>query len=300
MKKYFTLILLLLCRPLPAEAQQLAAPSNTAPPPAFTRSLEQGSRTQQPTPVPEKVYAEPTEEDVDEEEKSPVGDFTITYGFDFSDRPRNNPNGSRDMAGPFAFGVTLHPRLSVEIGFDTFLSSKEPASDRVTGAGDMSLSAQISAAEEKGSRPSLSFVYTATIPTASVEKGLGTGRVDHLILAALSNKLGADGQHGTIGASFGPSFVGRPGESGFITTGRLTLSYRYGFANGLGYAGRVAGRSRGGGRASRASTTHSLSYDFNERYSFEAGVLGGLTSNAPRVGFFTSFTVSGNLRELFK
>jgi len=238
-------------------------------------------------------YTKPTEEV--EEDDSPVGDFTISYGFDFTDRPRNNPDGARDMAGPFSFGLTLHPRLSVEVGFDTFLSTKEPGTPRVTGAGDVSLSAEFLALEEVGNGPSVSFVYTTTLPTASVERGLGTGRVDHLLLVALSNKLGERGRRGTIGASLGPSFAGRQGESGFITTGRLNLSYRYRFDNGLGYAARIASRTRGGGRASRASTSHSLSYAFNDRYGVEGGVLAGLTSNAPRLGFFTSFSVSGNL-----
>lgn len=236
------------------------------------------------------AYTKPTEE-----AESPVGDFSISYGFDFSDRPRNNPDGAREMAGPFAFGLTLHPRLSVEFGFDTFLSAKEPGSPRVNGAGDVSLSAEFLALEELGSRPSMSFLYTTTLPTASVEKGLGSGRVDHLLLVALSNKLGVDGRRGTIGASFGPNFAGRQGESGFITTGRLNLSYRYSFESGLRYTARIASRTRGGGRASRASTSHSLSYKFNDRYVVEGGVRGGLTSNAARFGFFTSFTVNGNL-----
>jgi hypothetical protein len=302
-KKYLALVLPFLAVTLPAHAQQLNAAASGAPPrPVFAGSLweaavsaRQTAPSRRPALVQEEVYAEPTEE-----AESPVGDFKLTYGYQFNDHARNDPSGTRDMAGPLSFGVTLHPRLSVEFGFDTFLSSKAPGAERVNGAGDMSLTAEFVAAKEKGSRPALSFVYTATIPNASVEKGLGSGRVDHLILASLSNDLGEGGKNGTIGASFGPNFAGKQGEDGYITTGRLTLSYSYKFENGFGYAGRVAGKTRGGGKASVATTAHGLSYAFSDRYSAEAGLLVGLTSNAPRVGFFSSFSVSGNLGKIFK
>ncbi|HEX8281997.1 MAG TPA: hypothetical protein VF588_01360 [Pyrinomonadaceae bacterium] len=303
MNRFLALTLLCLGASLTAQAQQFnISTSGATPKPAFVGSLWQTpdpsrapAPSQRPAYVQEEVYAEPTEEAED-----PVGDFKISYGYQFNDRSRSDPSGSRDMAGPFSFGVTLHPRLSIEFGFDTFLSSKAPGTPRTSGAGDMSLTTEFVAAEEKGSRPALSFVYTVGIPNASVDEGLGSGRFDHLVLAVLSNGLGEEGKNGTIGVAFGPSFAGKSGESGYVTAGRLTLSYGYKFQNGLGYGGRVAGKSRGGGKPSVASTTHALSYDFAKRYSVEAGVLAGLTSNAPRVGFFTSLTVSGNLRKIFK
>lgn len=304
-KKYFALILLFLAAPLSLHAQQFTvAPSETAPQPVFTgnlwrdeRSARRGTPTQQPNAIQEEVYAEPTEEDEDESE---VGNFDLKYGFEFSDRPRNESDGAREMVGPLSFGVKLHPRLTVEIGLDTFISTKAPATPRVTGVGDMSLTADILVVEEGRRNPSLSFLYTATIPTASVEKDLGSGRVDHLILAALSKELGEDGKNGTIGAQFGPNFAGRKGASGFVTSGRLSLTYEYEFENGFGYGGEVAGQTRAEDDPSEAVTTHALTYKFNDRYSMEAGLLVGLTSNAPRVGFFTSFTISGNLRKLFR
>lgn len=306
--KCLALILLFLGAPLSAHARQLrASNSGVTPPPSFRGNLwqvdgaaRQSPPAQQPTPVREEVYAEPTREPEEDEGESEVWNFDLKYGFEFSDRPRNEPGGAREMVGPLSFALKLHPRLNVEVGFDTFLSMKEPGAPRVTGAGDMSLTADVLAVEEKGRRPELSFVYTATIPTASVSKGLGSGRVDHLVLAALSKNLCQGGENCTFEVSFGPNFTGRQGESGFITAGQLSLSYEYQFKNGLGYSGEVAGETRAEDEPSAAATTHVLTYKFNDRYSMEAGLFVGLTSNEPRVGFLTSFTVSGNLRKLFK
>lgn len=306
MKTYFAVVLLLLAAPLSARTQQLTAPLGKAAPQAnFKGSLWQGEGStrqntpaQQPTPVQEEVYAEPTKEE-DTEEGCEVWCFELTYGVEFSDRPRNEPGGAREMVGPLSLVLVPHPRLEVEVGFDTFLSMKEPGTRRVTGAGDMSLTAVIVAVEQKGRRPELSFGYTATIPTASVAKGLGSGRVDHLVLAAISKNLCQGGENCNFEVSFGPNFVGRQGESGFVTTGQLNLAYAYEPKKRFGYKGEVAGETRAQDEASVAATTHSLIYKFNDRYKVEAGVFVGLTSNEPRIGFLTSFTVSGDLRKLF-
>jgi hypothetical protein len=241
------------------------------------------------------------EESAPEEEasESPVGNFELTYGLNQRFRPRNNDEGARVLRGPLSLSVVLHPRVFLEVGTDTFVSVTPRAGDRVTGFGDTNVGAFFAVANEGEDLPaSIGFFYSLKIPTASVSKGLGSGRADHLILTAVGKNVG---EKGKVEVDFGGYFAGRPGEGGFTTTGLLTLFYQrsFGRADKFTFRTQFDGASRTEDVPSEISSINWVQMQLNSRTAARLGAQVGVTPNAPRFGLFGALIFSGNFRKIF-
>jgi hypothetical protein len=124
-----------------------------------------------------------------------------------------------------AFGFVEPPRpwlkrLSGAIAFDPLSSVLDDTGMRQSGAGDLGLRAGfvLVPANDTTGRPRLDIQYGIKIPTASSEKGLGSGHVDHKLTIAL-DKAWASGVWAN--AAFATRFKGNGPETPRTTIASL-------------------------------------------------------------------------------
>ena len=140
---------------------------------------------------------------------------------------------------------------------------------------------------QKSARPTLSFLYVATIPTARPQ--LGAGAMQHLAQLLVSKDFGK--HH--FDANEGVQFVGRPGSSGFDRHYFTALSYSHPLTKKWAYTAEIAGFSRA--NAANPATMTILvapTYSPSSRLVFDGGAYLAAYGNLPRVTFFLGLTYS--------
>jgi hypothetical protein len=73
---------------------------------------------------------------------------------------------------------------------NVFQGQTNPNGGRVSGVGDAWYSGQYRFVTQKKPTPSISIIYAAKEPTASVTKGLGSGRLDQLVALSVGKPFG--------------------------------------------------------------------------------------------------------------
>lgn len=144
------------------------------------------------------------------------------------------------------------------------------------------------ALEDRPGRPALAFAYFVKIPSASEEKGLGTGRFDHKFVGLLSKKFGQT----DLDFNVAYLLVGEEGGGGgWEHGGQGALSVSREFENDFGFAAELAGQSHDDVQPRGLFALGALTYKANPRLVFDAGLRFGLNPEAPRVGVFAGLTV---------
>ena len=116
-------------------------------------------------------------------------------------------------SSPITMRVGVFDWLEARIGGDGLLM-QTTADSRATGFGNVQLGAKLRLWADPGGIPVLSILPTVNLPTASAEKGLGSGDADYTIAVLTGTDSGARGHIdvnygiGTIGAGQGrPRFT---------------------------------------------------------------------------------------------
>jgi hypothetical protein len=237
----------------------------------------------------------------------PPANFELAYAYDHRLSARNNDQGPRTKRGPLSFSYFPNNRFVFGIGLDTFSSRTAPNTDRVTGVGNASLSFSYKVAPEGASPIPLTLDYTLTIPSASVSKGLGRGRFDHLITGTIPKSFGpkaecAEKRVNRLTLTPGGFLAGRAQADGYASVGLLNIGYDRFF----GIFGKhrahveVTGASRSGFVNADAFALGFFQFQTSKITSLRVGARAGLIPNATRFGFFVRFGVTGNLGEIFK
>jgi hypothetical protein len=89
--------------------------------------------------------------------------------------------GQRNIGSPFTARVGVTEWFEARIGMDGLLSQVD-AGSRATGFGNVQLGAKLRLWGDPGGIPVLSILPTVNLPTASVEKGLGSGDADYTVV----------------------------------------------------------------------------------------------------------------------
>lgn len=213
-----------------------------------------------------------------------AGVLQIEFGYDGNFRAADFKS---DQTAPLAIRFAAADRLLLEADFDIVKSETDEMDLRMTGVGDTRLGFQVVALKDTEQHPALAFAYYVKLPTASKDKGLGTGRFDHKILLLLSKKLGA------VDMDLNGAYlvVGREDETGWVTGGQGAVSFSGEFKNGFGLQGELSGQSKDDVQPKGLFALGALTYKANKRLVFDAGMRFGLNPDAPRVGVFAGFTV---------
>jgi outer membrane putative beta-barrel porin/alpha-amylase len=258
MRACLCITLVLLCAS-PLVAQESPASAQHGAPPSQDADQDHGFAA-----VPNRPTITTTAETVFR------GVLELEYGFELAD-------GHQNANGLLKWGIFRNLELR-------FANNPFERDGGVTGITDTGVGFKWRALTQKGNRPTVSLLYTASLPTAT--NGLGAGGVGHSIQLLVSKDFG---RH-RFDVNEGPQFVARP-RGGFDRNYFTSLSYSHPVTEKLGATAEAAGFSK-----TNASTPASMvllgafTYNVTPRLVLDAGALVTVYGNQPRVIGVLGFT----------
>jgi hypothetical protein len=218
------------------------------------------------------------------------GVLQLEYGFNGNWRA---PGGAAQEDTPLALRFAVSRRLLLELDTDSPLSQSSDGA-RTTGAGDTQLGAQLVLRHEDARGPGIALAYYVKLPTASASKGLGTGRVDHSVLALFSKKLGET----TFDFNAIYLLAGRTTDAGRASSAQAALAVSRNVTRRFGLQGELSGLTRNDSQAGAVFALGVATYQLNRRLVIDGGLRFGLTPEAPRVGAVAGLTIG--LAQLYR
>jgi hypothetical protein len=199
------------------------------------------------------------------------GVFEIEYGFELAD-------GHQNINGLLKFGATKN----LELRFANNPLERDSSS---TGRGDSGAGFKYKLFEEKDWRPTVSVLYTATIPTATA--GVGAGALGHSAGVLLSKDFGK--HHFDFNET--AQWLGRPGADGFDRDYFTALAYSHGLTGNWGATAEVAGFSNTNATTPATMTLMGAAiYNLSPRLIFDTGLYIAAYGHLPRATFFSGIT----------
>ena len=251
--------------PSPGQTSEPAEPQKNAPGEGQTQSSAPAG--DQITAVPNRPTLSTTAEMV------PTGIFEIEYGLEAA-------SGHQNINGLLKWGAVKNLEL-------WFLNNPIERDLGVAGLGDSGAGFKFKLFPQKKARPTLSFLYVATLPTA--RPALGAGAMQHLAQLLVSKDYG---QH-HFDVNEGVQFVGRPAASGFDRRYFSALSYSHPITAKWSYTAEIAGFSRANASTPANMTLlASPTYNLSSRLVLDGGAYLAAYGNLPRVTFFLGVTYS--------
>ena len=245
------------------------------------------AQTPTPSPTPEEepdfiVPARPTVSNPAEFQKPGVLQVEFGYNGNF-----HSSDFKSQADFPMALRFAVNRRILLELDTDSPFTQKDFSNFRQTGAGDTQLGIQAVLQPENKTRPSLALAYYIKLPTASAEKNLGTGRVDHNFIGLFSKKIDKT----TIDFNAIYLLAGRTSSNGHASSGQAAFAVTQAITKKFGLQGEISGFSRNDEQKSAMFALGVATYQIGKRVSFDGGVRFGLTKNAPNYGFVAGITV---------
>jgi len=188
------------------------------------------------------------------------------------------------FGGLLKFGILC----DVELRWNsTFLLSQSAATGVQRGFGDNWLGPQVRIYRQTSRVPTLAVSYAYKLPSASFQKGLGTGQVDHALTFLASKDL----------MSFHFDFnvthflIGNSGPTGFDHDEQLNLAFSHALRGGLQFTGEIYGDTRlNRNTPGFVSSLWALTYQVTPRLVVDGGFEGGLSSGGPHRRVFAGVT----------
>ena len=262
---------------MPAFAQEPVAPvTDTLP--ARASDQASGDKTDEPEFI---VPSRPTISNPAEFQKPGV--LQLEYGYDANFRADDFRTMQRT---PLALRFAISRRFLFEVDNDNLISQTPIEGTRETGVGDTRLGLQGVAVHETPDHPALAFAYYIKLPSASVAKNLGTGRVDHSLITLVSKKISKT----TIDFNAIYLLAGRQNQNGYASSGQAALALSRNVSEKFGVQGELSGQSRNDEQTGAIFALGAVTYQLNRRAIFDAGMRAGLTPDAPRYGVFAGVT----------
>lgn len=241
--------------------------------------------------APAKTAAAPQEEEeefikpgrpsvADPAEIQKAGVLQVEYGYDGLFR---SGEFRSQHAAPFALRFAATGSLLFLFEIDSVKSETDRETrGRAAGVGDAHLGLQAVALKETEAHPALAFAYKVKLPTASEEKGLGTGRFDHKFTFLLSKKIGQ------TDLDFNGALIvnGRGGEPGWDHGGLGAFAVSREIGKSFGVEVEVSGMSLDDALPRGLYALGSLNYKVSKRTRLDWGARFGLNPEAPRFGLF--------------
>jgi hypothetical protein len=220
----------------------------------------------------------------------PPGLFQIELGGTFAHGP-----GASDSAfgSPFTARFGLLDWLEARIGSDGFLTQRDE-SGRSMGVGNTQIAAKVRLWVDSSGEPVLSILPTVNVPTASADKGLGSGRADYTLAALTGTDFGA---HGHVDLNYGIGAIGGEGDGPRFVQHLVSVSASVAVTeNWNPYLEAFWFSRQDAFGTSVASIDGGAIYRIGARYAVDGGVQVGVTANAPRFAVFAGLSfVVGDL-----
>jgi hypothetical protein len=200
-----------------------------------------------------------------------------------------------DLTGLLKFGLLC----DIELRWNTtsILAQNSQAGGQ-TGIGDNWFGPQVRFYRQTKHVPSLAISYAVKAPTASTQKGLGSGRVDHSITFLASKDIW--GTHFDFNTTY--FLIGRTPGSGFDSNYQFNLALSHPLKGRLAFTGEFYGNTElNAQNPGFASTLWALTFALKPRLVLDGGIDVGLTHGAPQKRFYVGLTYSiANLYEMAK
>ena len=158
---------------------------------------------------------------------------------------------------------------------------------RESGVGDISLGFKAIARDKPNERLGIAFAYRVKIPTASEEKQLGTGQVDHNLRLIFNRKLGKND------FVFNVSYlnVGRDDSDKRASGAQTAFAFERKLPKKFSLITEIFGNSVDEEQPRGIYLLEALTYKINKRLRFDIGARPGFGRDAPKIGIFAGFTV---------
>ncbi len=196
--------------------------------------------------------------------------------------------GDHAAGTPVTARVGLADWLEARIGTDGFLA-RHSGSSSAAGAGNLQVGAKLRVWAEPGGLPVLSILPAVNIPTASAEKGLGSGAADYTLAVLTGTDIGRHA-HADVNYGLGAIGIGE-GQPHFvqhlvsISTSAAASDNWNPYVEAFWFS-----REEANGRSVVAIDAGAI-YELGERYALDGGVQLGVTSNAPAFAAFGGVTI---------
>jgi len=218
------------------------------------------------------------------------GVLQLEYGFNGN---WHAAGGVSEQDTPLALRLAVSRRLLIELDTDSPLSQSSQGF-RTTGAGDTQLGAQIVLRHEDAHGPGFALAYYLKLPTASAAEGLGTGRVDHSLLALVSKKI----DETTFDFNAVYLNAGRTSDEGRASSAQAAFAASRNLTKRFGLQGELSGTTRNDEETGALFALGVATFQVNRRLVLDCGLRLGLTSEAPRVGAVAGLTIG--VAQLFR
>lgn len=212
------------------------------------------------------------------------GVLQLETGADFDLNAPDFRNGQTSSLGVY-LAATKKLRLDFEL--ETAASEKDLTGRRETGIGDLSLGFKAIARDEPKKRLAVAFSYSVKLPTASEEKNLGTGKVDHNLRVIFDRAIGKNDY--TVNFSY--LNVGREMSARRDSGAQLILRYDRRLTKNLELINELYGNTVDEEQPRGIYYNGALTYRISKRMQFDVGVRPGFGRDAPRIGIYAGLTV---------
>jgi outer membrane putative beta-barrel porin/alpha-amylase len=266
---------------------------------AFTRFMSVGAQNLAPRPLRKPIPtltmrnggqqkddfikpSRPTEAEPAEIPK--VGVLQLEFGvdalFDAEEFRNQQPT-------PLRLRFAAASRLLLAFHIEVVKSQVDLTRQRMTGVSDVEPGVQVVAFKDTGRRPAVAFAYFSKLPSASAEKGLGSGRTDHRAVLLVSKQLG------NFDLDFNAMYlnVGRDDSARRADGGLGAFAIEYKFGSHFGVTAELAGQSLEYSLPRGLYPLVAVTYQVNRRLRFDAGLRFGVGAEAPRVSVLAGLTV---------
>jgi hypothetical protein len=196
--------------------------------------------------------------------------------------------GQRSWGSPFTARVGLTEWLEGRIGADGLLSQVDGGS-RATGFGNVQIGAKLRLWADPGGIPVLSILPTVNLPTASVDKGLGSGDADYTIAVLTGTDFLVRGH---VDINYGIGAIGAGGGRPHFVQHLVSASASVAATDAWNPYAEVFWFSRQDPNAG-AMTAMDVGaiYTVNPRLALDGGMQIGLSQAAPGVAAFAGISV---------
>jgi hypothetical protein len=210
-----------------------------------------------------------------------VGVLQLEFGLDAEFDAKEFRN---QQTTPLELRFAVLSRLLLGFLLEAVKSQVDRTDRRMTGVGDAIVGLQAVAFKKIG-YPTFAFAYHSKLPTASKEKQLGSGRVDHKAVLLISDQVGDFDLN--VNAAY--LNVARKDSGRRADGGQFAIALAYEFENHFGLVGELSGQSLEYTLPRGVYTFGGVTYQVNRRLRFDAGLRFGIGAQAPRVSVVAGF-----------
>lgn len=235
-------------------------------------------------------YIDPTRPTILESATTPKpGVLQVEYGLtSYSGR-----NSSGERTSPLGFRFAPNKCIRLDFDVSVFESQRETGEQRRTGVGDGGLAFKYIFRTRPEERLAVAATYSVSLPWASRERGLGSGRVNHNLQLILQRTVGKND------FVFNALYLnnGRDGRDGRLSGAQAVLAYGRELPKNFSLTNEVYAQTIDAAGGPRGIYTQSVfAYKINKRLRLDTGVRFGFGPDAPRFGVVGGLVVGvGNL-----